>query len=401
MNRVLQLNRTAAKAAKNDAPASGHGDRYLSNHLLFTEFYALQREFVSCLGHHTALIRAWLDSLPLRDDSNEDGPPRASKAWRASRLSATRQRELSVLIANAELNPATQPELCAFLLKCLPVSVYLLIADRARPSLGAIDPMAANLYRKLVSQRDHLFDVNYGFVRKAVAGRKPYDELLSAASCGLVDAIDRYVPERLNLARFAYFASFWVRYQVSRYGQKNNGTVTLSINQQRIIKRIEHYLEDRRRAGLPAATELEICTDLKISPDAYYWYLQRPIMVSLDSIYPTEDENNESSIAGDNLIASPEPKPDEQLEAAEIAEYLREILRKNLPGQRRVMLSYARRIGNLADAVDDYLSDLEAQTLGRVRRLSSGSQAVVRLAFVDDGKNEPSIAAFRIRPTGT
>jgi DNA-directed RNA polymerase specialized sigma subunit len=359
---------------------------YLQNQSLFSEFYAVQKEFVARLAQQPQLLRIWLDSLPQRDDSNE-GPPNASKAWRTSRLSATRQRELSALLSTAELGPTTLEPLTAFLLRSLPVSIYLLIADRAQPSLRALDPLAADFYRKLIDQRDHLFHVNYGFVRAAVAGRKPYDELLSAASCGLVDAIDRYVPDGKKSARFAYFASFWVRYQVSRYGQKNGGAVTLSINQQRIVRRIERYLEERRRDGLPEPSEAELCTDLKISPEAYYWYQQRPVMVSLDSISSAENEHGDATLETENLIASSEPNPTEQLEESEIAEYLREILRKCLPGRRRVMLSYARKIGNLADAVEDYLSELGDETVKNTRRLSATDRRRALLAFSENEMN--------------
>jgi len=370
------------------APALEHTG-FLQNQMLFADFYSTQTEFVVCVARHPELVRMWLDSLPLRDDTNE-GPPTASQAWRTSRLSATRQRELSALVVETELTPTVPEPLIAFLLKALPVMTYFLIADGARPSLQAIDPPAADLYRRLLHQRDHIFNANYGLARRAVAGRKPYDELLSAASCGLVDAIDRYVPTGKNSARFSYFASFWIRYQVSRYGQKNLGTVALSINQQRIIRRIERYLEERRRAGLPPSSEVELCTDLKISSEAYYWYSQRPVMVSLDSVCPSEDDRGEQTPDVENLIASPEPGPDEQLEDTEIAEYLRELLRENLSGQHRVMLSYARRVGNLADAVEDYLADLETQALEHVRPLSAVTQtsgtSPGQLVYIDDAK---------------
>src|ERR1035438_6877780 len=50
-----------------------------------------------------------------------------------------------------------------------------------------------------------------------------------------------------------------------------------------------------RRAGLPPSSEVELCTDLKISSEAYYWYSQRPVMVSLDSVCPSEDDRGEQT----------------------------------------------------------------------------------------------------------
>ncbi|MEQ1674340.1 MAG: nitrilase-related carbon-nitrogen hydrolase, partial [Candidatus Nitrotoga sp.] len=77
----------------------------------------------------------------------------------------------------------------------------------------------------------------------AVRGRKNYDELLSPASIGLLAAIDRYVPNAATSARFGYFANYWIRYHVSRYTQKTNGVVPLSINQQRIVRKIDRLIE--------------------------------------------------------------------------------------------------------------------------------------------------------------
>jgi hypothetical protein len=54
------------------------------------------------------------------------------------------------------------------------------------------------------------------------------------------------------------------------------------------------------------------------------------------------------------------------------------------------MLSYARRVGNLADAVEDYLADLETQALEHVRPLSAVKQtsgtSPGQLVYVDDAK---------------
>jgi hypothetical protein len=54
------------------------------------------------------------------------------------------------------------------------------------------------------------------------------------------------------------------------------------------------------------------------------------------------------------------------------------------------MLSYARRVGNLADAVEDYLADLETQALEHVRPLSAVTQtsgtSPGQLVYIDDAK---------------
>ncbi len=333
---------------------------YEHNQARFAEFYGLQRAFADCLARQPALVRTWLESLPPREDGGGEGPS-ASKSWRAARLSAARRRELSALIAETEEPADASGRLAAFLLKSLPVETYFAIADAARPSLRALDGKAHQIYHELAEKRNDLFAANYGLAKTAVRGRRNYDELLSAASCGLLAAIDRYVPEGEVTARFAYFANFWIRYHVSRYGQKNGTIVPLSINQQRIVRKIDRYLAERRWAGSPEPSELDVCTALKISQEAYYWYLQRPVMVSLDSA--EENDEGEPGRGADNWIASPAPEPDQELENTEIGIYARELLRKNVPAYQRVMLSYARRIGSLPDAAEDYLAELEVDVL--------------------------------------
>ncbi len=343
------------------AALAAHRD-YEHNQARFTEFYAAQKAFTSCLAHLPALVRTWLESLPPREEGTGDAPS-ASKSWRTARLSGARRRELSTLIADTEKTPGAWEQLALFMLKSLPVETYFAIADAARPSLRALDPTADEIYHRLAEQRNDLFAANYGLAKSAVRGKKNFDELLSAASCGLLAAIDRYVPEGETTSRFAYFANFWIRYHVSRYGQKNGAIVPLSINQQRIVRKIKRYLAERRESDLPEPTELEICSDLKISAEAYYWYLQQPVIVSLDTFVQDENGDRDSSRGFDNLIATPTPGPNHALEDTEIGAYARDLMRKAVPSYQRVMLSYARRIGSLVDAVEDYLGDLEVQVL--------------------------------------
>lgn len=347
------------------ADVAAHRD-YEHNQARFIEFYAAQKAFASCLARLPTLVRAWLESLPPREEGSGDAPS-TSKSWRAARLTAGRRRELSTLIADAEKSPDGWEQLAVFLLKSLPVETYFVIADAARPSLRALDQKADEIYHELAEKRNELFAANYGLAKHAVRGKKNYDELLSAASCGLLAAIDRYVPEGAATARFGYFANFWIRYHVSRYGQKNGGIVPLSINQQRIVRKIKRYLAERRESGLPEPTELELCSDLKISAEAYYWYLQQPVIVSLDTFGQDENGDGDGGRGLDNLIAAPAPGPDHELENTEIGAYARELMRKTVPPYQRVMLSYARRIGSLVDAVEDYLGDLEVQVLDDLR----------------------------------
>lgn len=347
---------------------------YLKNEGRFGDFYELQRTLVARFAAHPGLVRIWLSSLPPREENTEESA-HGSKSWRAERLSLPRRRELAGLIAQAELSPDQAGPLAEFLLTMLPVSLYFAIGECARPDLRSVDAEADRLIRQMADLREQLFQANYGLAKSLVRGKRDYEELVSIASSGLLAAIDRYDMR----AKFGYWATLWMKHEVRLHGQKHNGIVALSINQQRIVQRIDRFLEERSALGLPEPSEAEVCTELEITPDAYYWYRQKPTLVPLESILPTEDEHGgEKKGDFDELLAASAPEPDEVVEDVEIAAYLRDVLRKQLDPARRVMLSYVETIGSLTDAAADYLADLEAQGIEGIRaRAASGRAAAV------------------------
>lgn len=376
----------ALQPARNDQgrnghlPANGHG--YQDNRVQFEEFYALQRTLVDQLARHPVLVRAWLDSMPPRDDEATESSG-ASKSWRAARVSAARRRTLSDLIASVEQNAEHSHLLAAFLLTSLPVESYFTIAAGDATSGTAGNALSVSC-RVINAKRNELFDANLGLAKAAVRGRRNYDELLSAALVGLLAAIDRYVPNNETSARFGYFATFWIRYHISRYTQKTSGVVPVSINQQRIIRRIDRFVEQCRAEGRPEPTQFEICSALSISADAYGSFLRRPVVISLDQSASSEGDEREREVSLANVIAAEGPEPDQEVEDSEIARYLRDLLRKEVPAFGRVMLSYARRVGSLSDAAEDYLLALEDQALVRLRsrvRLSTNRDPGGYVAF--------------------
>ena len=378
-----------AKAGPDPDRPPGRSD-FLQNQGRLEGFYRLQRSFVTRLAACPALVRAWLEALPPREENTEESE-NGSKTWRAERLSLGRRRELASLIAGAEASGEGTAPLAEFLLTMLPVSIYFAIGACARPDLRTVDTQADELIRRIADLREQLFQANYGLAKSVVRGKKEYEELVSVASSGLLAAIDRYVPGGEKGAKFGYWATLWMKHEVRRHGQKHNGIVALSINQQRIVQRIDRHLEERSAMGLPEPGEAEVCAELGISPDAYYWYRQRPTLVPLESILPTEDEHGgEKKGDFDELLAASAPEPDEVLEDQEVATYLRELLRERLDPARRIMLSYARAIGSLTDASEDYLRSIEIQGIDGIQsHAASGRTAGVpysRIVFIrEDG----------------
>lgn len=331
---------------------------YAHNRELFTHFYTLQGRFAACLAGRPGLVRDWLEAQPRRrrerTESNE-----ATRAWRTARLSGARRRELGTLIERAE---GPQPEagpLAGWLLAAVPVRTFLEIAARGRPP----DPAAEACQQELVELRDTLFATNYGLAKAAARRRRleDYGDMLSAASCGLLDAIDRYVPDA-KAARFAHFASFWIRYHLSRRAQKNAGVVSFPVNQHRIGRRIQRYLNGREESHAPPSPD-ELCAELRLGRSAYYWQWRRPSIVSLHAPMGVGEE----ALPMEQCLCDPGPEPAAQAEENEIAEALRALLRRRIDPPTRLMLAYLHQVGPLGDAAEDYLAALEAEGLAAIR----------------------------------
>jgi len=336
---------------------------YAQNLELFHRFHDLQRCFVGALARHPALVRSWLEAQPPREtEAAESGA--ASKLWRTARLSAVRRGELSTLTARVAADEAQTGALATWLLVSMPVCAYLEIAERARPDLRALDPAAADCGCALLRLRETLFLANYGLAKSAAHHRcfHDYSDRLSAASCGLLDAIDRYVSGP-RAARFGYFATYWIRYRLGRHAQKHGSIVSFPINQYRISRRIDRFLAERHDRGLPTPSETEIRAELKLGADAYYWHLRRPRMVSLQRPVGPESE----SFTLEHTLRDPGPEPPALLDDGELAGQLRHLLRTHVSPAARVVLAYTGAIGSLADAAEDYLAHLHQQNAERLR----------------------------------
>jgi DNA-directed RNA polymerase specialized sigma subunit len=336
---------------KPDAPYARNGE-------LFAAFRSLQLEFTARLAAHPGLVRSWLDShppRPVRDRRAGGGLP---MSWRTARLDATRRARMTDLVARIETSPCDAALLAQVLVESMPVGTYFEIADCARPSLEALDAEAADLSRRLMALREEIFVANFGLARSAALQRSDLDrdESLSAASSGLLDAIDRFAPAKA--VRFGFFATYWIRYHIARSAQKHGSVVSFPIHQHRIGRRIERYLSRRTAAGLPPPSPDAVRLELGIGWDAYRRNRFKPRMVPFE----IEGQGNDSGpVPGERCLRDPGPGPDATLEEAEAASHLEAILRETAPPSTRVMLAYMRRLGSLPEAAADYLAGLHRQ----------------------------------------
>ncbi len=338
---------------------------YTRNHEFFTRFYGLQGCFAGHLAARPGLLRAWLEALPPREPEAAESA-RAVRIWRTARLSSARRRELSGLVMRAEARADEAAPLAVWLLASVPVCTFLEMAAASGSAAPALEAEAGDCHRRLLELRETLFLANYGLAKAAAKRRRPQDyaEMLGAASDGLLDAIDRYVPDG-RAARFAYFAGYWIRYHMARQFQKSGSVVSFPVNQHRIGRRIHRYLASREPDDAPPSPA-EVCQELRLGRAAYFWQQQRPQVVSLHGPGIAGPE----APAMELRLCDPAPEPADLLEQAEIAERLRDLLHAQAGPAARLMLAYVHGVGPLADAAEDYLASL--QDLARTRLAASG-----------------------------
>jgi hypothetical protein len=356
---------------------------YARNYELFTDFYEVQSGFVRHLAAQPGRVRAWLDGLPPREPEAGEAV-RAAKSWRTARLSSARRRELAALVVRAEGSAAETAPLALWLLISVPVCTYFEMAAAEGPGAPALTAAAGDCHRRLLELRETIFLANYGLAKAAAKRRRAQDyaEMLSAASDGLLDAIDRYVPDG-RAARFAYFAGYWIRYHMARQFQKTGCVVSFPVNQHRIGRRIDRYLASRAPGSAPPTAE-EVCQELRLGRAAYRWQQRRPQLVSL---HGPEGAGPEAP-AMELRLCDPAPEPDDLLEQGEIAARLRHLLRGQASPAIRLMLAYLHAVGSLADAAEEHLAHLE--DLGRAR-LAGGRPDGSKATSSDGGKAQRGV----------
>ncbi len=334
---------------------------YENNPASFAEFYATQRRLVAGLSRHPDRVRGWFESKPQRATAiaGESSP---SQAWRSARLNSLRRRQLAALLDQAPSGDGAAA-LAAWLLAAIPVASYLEIVDFARSDQDSLDAETDRCARQVVAMRNRLLADNYGLAKAAACRRRgeDFDDCLSAACNGLLDAIDRYVPGE-RAARFSYFATYWIRYHLGRQAQKRSCLVSVPINQHRIGRRIERFVEERVGRGLPAPTPAEIRAGLALGVEAFYQHGCLPEVVSLHA----GSHGDPESRALEHVLCDPGPTPGREANGDEVCERIRGWLRRRVPPATRVMLAYRHGIGGLAEAAEDFIRQRTAASVDRL-----------------------------------
>jgi RNA polymerase sigma factor for flagellar operon FliA len=195
------------------------------------------------------------------------------------------------------------------------------------------------------------------------------EDLISYGMIGLINAIDRFDPERG--VRFEAFATARIRGAVIDQLRALNWLPRSAVSRVRLIESTLASLE--QRLGRPAR-EQEAAVELGVSTDRYRQMLLEVgiVVLSLDAPFSSLAQDDEVASLGDLLEDTSTPGPDEQVEKNELTTLLASAI-DNLPERERILVSLY------------YNDELTMKEISKVMRVSESRvcqlhmQAVLRL----------------------
>ncbi len=195
------------------------------------------------------------------------------------------------------------------------------------------------------------------------------EDLISYGMIGLINAIDRFDPQRG--VRFEAFATARIRGAVIDQLRALNWLPRSAVSRVRLIESTLASLE--QRLGRPAR-EQEAAVELGVSTDRYRQMLLEVgiVVLSLDAPFSSLAQDDEVASLGDLLEDTSTPGPDEQVEKNELTTLLASAI-DNLPERERILVSLY------------YNDELTMKEISKVMRVSESRvcqlhmQAVLRL----------------------
>ena len=326
---------------------------YIRNEQHFKEFYELQCVLTKLFSEQPCVIKAWLNRLPKIAAKGVEESDK-SMHWRATRLNYARRNHLEHLVEDSINSPQSVNALSEWLIKSIPVSSYIEIANTSWDA-NVIRPDAIqSCVKQLIEYRDLLFNANlvlaYSIARRENLGN--FDDRVSDATKGLLDAVDRYVPLEKHV-QFSYFATYWIKFQISRGNQKCQSVVAFPINQQRVKAKSEKLQHKQEALGLSPLSYEQIANILHVKLDTVINSYQKPVAISINTSYAHET----AMLEWDYALCDPAPEPSTTFDHAELIKSLRFYYRNQLTPEVRVMLSCVQEIGSLSEALFDYIGN--------------------------------------------
>ncbi len=220
------------------------------------------------------------------------------------------------------------------------------------------------------------------FVAQKIAARLPpsieIDDLISAGSIGLMDAIDKWDPTRDN--KFKTYAEFRIRGAILDE-LRSQDWVPRSVRDK--AKALDRAIANLELSMGRAPTDEEISAKLNMPIEEFYQLINQVRPVSLLSIddQPTFSDSDKKSIA--NLLEGAKShNPFNQLNTKAVKDVVARAI-EELPERQRLVLSLyyfedlnLKEIGQVLRVTESRVSQLHAQAVVRLRaKLQASIQA--------------------------
>lgn len=208
-------------------------------------------------------------------------------------------------------------------------------------------------------------------ITKRISARLPaniqYNDLISSAVIGLMDAIGKYDPTRNN--KFKTYAEFRVRGAILDALRVQDWTPRSVRDKAKKIDRITKDLE-QKLSRIP--TEKEIAEGLNVTLDQYHNMLDQTKevnMISIDesSVFNSNDKSSMLKLLEDNYSGL------SHINKKDIQKLIKTAI-KELPERQRIVLSLyyyedfnLKKIGDILKVTESRVSQLHAQAISRLR----------------------------------
>ncbi len=199
------------------------------------------------------------------------------------------------------------------------------------------------------------------------------DDLVSVATLGLLDAIDKFDPTQKTT--FKRYAEYRIRGSILDE-LRSLDIVSRNVRQkQKVLLKATRHLEQKHNR--PVSQE-EVRSELKLSKNEFHTLRKnavRPHLISLDQ--PSLNDNYESTTIKDSIPDTNKPRPDSELLNKEMKQKLADCL-EELPENQRIALTLyyfeslnLREIAQVLELTESRVCQLHQKAIETIRNLIS------------------------------
>lgn len=235
------------------------------------------------------------------------------------------------------------------------------------------------LKEALIKRYAHLVKYVAGRLISGLPSSITYDELLSFGTFGLLEAIERFEPERG--IKFETYAVARIKGAIID-GLRQLDWMPASVRAR--VKKLEQGIWELEQRLGRSATDEEICQALGLSEEQYQQLLvqsSQGIIFSLDELIPGEEENT----AGFHELIADKSQPtlEEQVQLQAVKQILADAIAKLPEKEKLVVALYyyngltLKEIGQVIGVSESRVSQLHTKAIFRLRgRLSRQKQKI-------------------------